>query len=101
MTMTVTFSFVGLEFVAECDYEPLIPAQLYGAPENCAPAEGGCADITSLMVAGTDASFLLESDLADALNDAAYEACVEQVERDQESAQEDRAAERAYERRGY
>ena len=101
MTMTVTFSFVGLEFVAECDYEPLIPAQLYGAPENCAPAEGGNAEITALKCNGYDAMFLLESDLADALNDAAYEACCEQVASDRESAQEDRAAERAYERRGY
>ena len=99
--MRITFNLYGLTFVAEADYERLVPARISGPPENCAPAEGGNAEITSLMVAGIDASFLLDSDLADALNDAAYEACVEQVERDQESAQEDRAAERAYERRGY
>ena len=99
--MKITFNLYGLTFTAEADYEPLIPAQLYGAPENCAPAEGGCAEITELSVNGADASFLLESDLADALDDAAYEACVERVERDRDDAQEDRAAERAYERRGY
>ena len=99
--MKITFNLYGLTFVAEADYERLVPARISGPPENCYPAEGGCAEITELTVHGADASFLLESDLAEGLNDAAYEACVEQVERDQESAQEDRAAERAYERRGY
>ena len=99
--MKITFSLYGLTFVAEADYERLVPARISGPPENCYPAEGGYAEITALKCNGYDAMFLLESDLADALNDTAYEACVEQVERDQESAQEDRAAERAYERRGY
>ena len=99
--MKITFSLYGLTFVAEADYERLVPARISGPPENCYPAEGGWAYITELSANGVEAMVLMESDLADALNDAAYEACVEQVERDQESAQEDRAAERAYERRGY
>ena len=99
--MKITFNLYGLTFVAEADYERLVPARISGPPENCYPAEGGCTDITALTVYGADASFLLESDLADALADAAYEACTEQVASDRESAQEDRAAERAYERRGY
>ena len=99
--MKIEFSLYGLMFRAEGDYEPLVPARISGPPENCYPAEGGSADITALSVDGSDASFLLESDLADALADAAYDACVEQVASDREDAQEDRAAERAYERRGY
>lgn len=99
--MRITFTHIGLLFVAEADYEPLVPARISGPPEHCYPAEGGNADITALTCYGADASFLLESDLSDALADAAYEACVERVESDRESAQEDRAAERAYDRRGY
>ena len=99
--MKITFNLYGLTFVAEADYERLVPARISGPPEHCSPAEGGWADITELSANGVEAMVLMESDLADALNDAAYEACVEQVASDRESAQEDRAAERAYERRGY
>ena len=92
--MNISFSFIGLTFVAEIDFEPLVPARISGPPEDCYPAEGGYATICTLKCDASDASFLLESDLEDALNDAAYAACVAQLESDREDAAESRAAAR-------
>ena len=96
--MNVTFLHIGLKFTAEADFEPLVPARISGAPESCYPAEGGSAEITALTVDGKDASFLLDSDLADDLSDAAYEACCESIEAQREEYEEGRAADRAFDR---
>lgn len=96
--MNITFTCFGLAFAAECDYEPHVPAQLYGPPERCYPAEGGTAEITALTVDGKDALFLMAGDLADDLNAAAYEACVADMESQREDAQEARAQARADDR---
>ena len=98
--MNVTFSHIGLDFAAEVDYEPYIPAQLYGLPENCAPAEGGTVEITDLTCGGKDAMFLMGSDLADDITGAAYDAAEASIAAQREQAEEDRAADRAFER-GY
>ena len=91
MSMEVSFTYIGLEFQATVDYEPLVPAQLYGPPENCYPAEGGYAEITELSCDGKDASFLLRSNLSEELSEAAYEACVEEEASCREEAEEARA----------
>ena len=97
--MSITFTHIGLTFKAECDVEPFVRGKYSGPPESCYPDEGGYAEITDLTVDGADASFLLGSDLADALNEAAYDACVAEGERMADDAAESRAADRAEERR--
>jgi hypothetical protein len=92
--MNLSFAFIGLDFTAEVDFEPLVPARISGPPEDCYPAEGGYATVCTLKCGASDATFLMESDLEDALNDAAYAACVEQLESDREDAAESRAAAR-------
>ena len=98
--MHITFKCFGLEFAAECDYEPYVPAQLYGPPERCYPEEGGYAGITSLTVDGKDAMFMLTGDLADDLNACAFDACEESVQARREDAQEARAQARRQDGRG-
>ena len=93
--MNINFLAMGLEFDAEVDYEPYRPAQLYGPPENCSPAEGGTAEITALRCGKFDALFLLDGDSADELNDAAYDACIAHEQYERESAAEARAEDRA------
>ena len=92
--MKVTFTHIGLTFTAECDYEPLVRGRFSGPPELCYPDEGGAATITALSCNWKDASFLLGSDICEALDEAAYEACVEQVASDRDDAAESRAAAR-------
>jgi len=92
--MNISFAFIGLDFTAEVDFEPLVPARISGPPEDCYPAEGGYATVCTLKCGHHDATFLTESNLADELNVAAYAACVAQLESDREDAAESRAAAR-------
>jgi len=96
--MNITFTCIGLQFSAEVDYEPYIPARISGPPEDCYPAEGGNCEITSLTRNGQPADFLLESDIADDLNEAAFAACEESLQSQREEAEEDRAQARADDR---
>ena len=96
--LTVTFTHIGLKFSAEVDFTPETPAQLYGPPENCYPAEGGEADITTLTVDGYEAMFLLNSELAEELYRIAYDACCDQMQSMAEDAAESRAQARADDR---
>lgn len=89
--MNVTFTLWGMTFAAEVDYEHYVPARVSGPPEDCYPEEGGTAEITALNCGNADALFLLDSDLADELNEAAYEACVASVQSMREEAEEARA----------
>jgi hypothetical protein len=41
-----------LEINVEFDATPIVPAQLYGLPENCYPAEGGEVEITAVFLDG-------------------------------------------------
>lgn len=72
---TVTFSKFGLQFTADCDVEPYIPAKLAGPLDQCYPAEGG-VEITSLTCNGDAADFLLDSHLRTDLEDAVWDALV-------------------------
>ena len=56
MTITKTFyiehqvgeDFVEYEYEVEADgYEPFVPAKVSGPPEQCYPAEGGCAEVNT------------------------------------------------------
>jgi hypothetical protein len=39
---------VEYEYEVEAEgYEPYVPARTYGPPEDCYPAEGGCAEVSS------------------------------------------------------
>ncbi len=53
----ITFDFShelpsGQPCLVECEITPLDPGQSYGPPEDCYPAEGGYAEITSVTVSG-------------------------------------------------
>lgn len=37
-----------LEFNISVDWSPIIPAKIYGLPENCHPAEGGDIEVTEI-----------------------------------------------------
>jgi hypothetical protein len=100
-SLSVTFTHIGLTFKAECDFYPLVRGRFSGPPEDCYPDEGGEAEITELECDGTDALFLLGSDLADDLSRAAYDACCGEMYRMAEDAAESRAADRAEDRRGW
>ena len=98
--MQITFVHIGLTFTAECDYQPYVRGYIAGPPEDCYPDEGGAATITALSCNWKDASFLLGSDICEALDEAAYKACVEQSASDRDDAAESRAAARDEDRHG-
>lgn len=90
--MLITFSAIGLTFEAD--------VHLSGgyAGSYWEPPEPPYMEIRSLTCQGMDASFLVDSDLCDALDEAAYEAAVS-MDREQESdLHEEYLADRAFHR---
>ncbi len=61
--INIEFRVKGLLFSAIVEIEPYIPAKIFGKPENCYPREGGDIRFIKLECEGTDAKFLLRSDL--------------------------------------
>ena len=72
--MQINFKAAGLDFMAEVNYSPLIPAKTNAAPENCYEDEGGEIEIIMLQVGSNDATFLLEYKLLEEIETAACEA---------------------------
>ncbi len=75
--MNIQFRAIGLTFEAEVIYEPVIPGRYSGPPEDCYPDEGGTVEFESLTCDGHDATFLLDSSVAEDIIEAAQEAAYE------------------------
>ena len=68
-----------VEVTVEYTATPYVPAQTYGPPENCYPAEGG--DIEIVSVTGPDGKKLeLSAENEDRLMDYLYESHEEDVD---------------------
>lgn len=53
-TITIGDEEIDVPLYVEFEYEPYVPAQLYGPPEQCYPAEGGGVFIISCLRTDTD-----------------------------------------------
>ena len=74
------------ELLVTFDYKPYVAAKTYGLPEDCCPAEGGEAEITSVvLLIGYDQS----SELLEILHPGVVNALTDKVEtwaREQQSS---------------
>jgi hypothetical protein len=88
--MLITFSAIGLTFEAD--------VRLSGgyAGSYWEPPEPPYMEIRSLTCQGMDASFLVDSDLCDKLDEAAYEAAMQMDKHFASDIEEERAAQRAF-----
>lgn len=57
MNWTLTRDDEDIDVVLEYEVAKLIPAQTYGPPENCSPAEGG--EVTDLVAAHAETGALI------------------------------------------
>ena len=73
-----------VELVVTYTGSPIIPAQTYGPPEHCYPAEGGEVEIQSVTHNGS------EYPLTDKQEDALITICEERLEQDAADAWADR-----------
>jgi hypothetical protein len=62
-----------IEVKVEWEFSPIIPAKLYGPPENCYPAEGG--EMESCVVTMPDGTVVEDGErwITDTLGDLAFE----------------------------
>jgi len=85
--MNLHFKTLGLEFSADVKATPFVPASVCGLPENSSPEEVGeiesWENLEVLVKDDTgakqwiDAMFLLDSEVADKIEEAAYQAIAE------------------------
>lgn len=61
----MNFSVFGLDFEADIERTPFVPAKTDGPADLCYEAEGGETEIRALTCNGHNAMYLLASDLED------------------------------------
>lgn len=60
--MKISIEWNGLTLKLDVDYDPVIPAKTWGAPEDCYPEDGGDLTINTMMLGESDMLFLLQFD---------------------------------------
>lgn len=67
---------VDVPLYVEFEYEPYIPAQTYGPPESCYPAEGGGCSIITCVRTDTDEPVVLDDKSLADLEEYLVEHCL-------------------------
>ncbi len=106
MELDITFNAIGLSFDATVEYDPGDPGQTSGPPERCYPPEADSVEIMILTVPSSensepiDMTILLESTVAQQIEDAALEEARTAYRDELEDRQAEAMADRYYEDRG-